>query len=166
MSPEKLVRECADKLGKIFGEVEVEGSTIYYRSHLLVSRGWILGGDNIPPEPALFVETINEGKIIVSLDGEFENSDAHLLTYAIASIVAWEVIGRKGDATIFSDDSRVRIEVGNFKQSWIALEISYACPYKVEVRLYKEGGSKVETVGEFAPTNFETLRKIVALYLL
>lgn len=162
MSPKKIVRECADKLGEIFGGVEVEGSTIYYKSHLLVSKGWILGGDNIPPEPALFVETINEGKIIVSLDGEF----THLLAYAIASIVAWEVIGREGDATIFSDDSRVRIEVGNSKLSWIALEIPYACPCKVEVRLYKEGGSKAETVGEFAPTDFETLRKIVALYLL
>jgi hypothetical protein len=166
MSPEKMARECADKLGEIFGEVEVEGSTIYYKSHLLVSRGWILGGDNIPPEPALFVETINERKIIISLDGEFENSDIQLLTYAIASIVAWEVIGREGDATIFSDGSRVRIKVGNSELSWIALEIPYACPDKVEVRLYKEGGSEVETVGEFAPTDFETLRKIVALYLL
>jgi hypothetical protein len=41
--------------------------------------------------------------------------------------------------------------------------------YMIKMRLYtmdKKGGFKVETVGEFALTELETLRKIVALHLL
>jgi hypothetical protein len=173
MLPEKAARDCAKKLREIFDGIEVEGSNIYYEGHLLVSRGWIFGGENTLPEPVLFVEFINEAKIIVSLDREFlEDADTHLLTYAIVTIVGWETIGKAGDATIYLDSEGVSIEIGDSKHSWLALKFPYICPcmdirsYKVEVCLYREGGLKVETVGEFALTELETLRKIVALYLL
>jgi hypothetical protein len=172
MSPEKLAKECADKLREIFDGVEVEGSTIYYKGQLLISSGWIWGGENIPPEPAFFVETINGGKIIISLDGAFEDADVRLLTHTIASIVAWETIGRAGDATIFSDDTRVRVCLGDFKHSLMTLEFPYICPcmdirsYRIKVCLYRQGGLKVEPIGEFEPADFDTLRKIVGLYLL
>ncbi|MDT7879152.1 MAG: hypothetical protein RQ862_11475 [Candidatus Caldarchaeales archaeon] len=129
MSPEKVARECAKKLKEIFDGIEVEGSNIYYKGQLLVSRGWIFGGENIPPEAAFFVESINDGKIIVSLDGEFlEDADAHLLTHAIVTIVAWETIGKAGNATIYSDSKQVSVEIGDPKHSWVALKFPYICP--------------------------------------
>jgi hypothetical protein len=172
-SPEKLIKECAEKLKEIFDGVEVEGTTVYYKGRELIYRGWISAVEGDPCDPAIFIETFR-GTDIMILDwwGEgFENTGNRLLTYAIASIVAYETVGEASGASVGVDERHVRIEVGDTNCSWLSLEFPYISPsmdirlYKVEVRFYREGGLEVETIGEFAPNDFETLRKIVALYL-
>jgi hypothetical protein len=181
-SPEELIKECAEKLKEIFDGIEIEDTTVYYKGQELICRGWIVGAEGDPCDPAIFIRAIS-GTDLVIWDWRnegFENKDVHLLTYTVASIVAHEVvevIGKAGDAYITLDDRRVRIEIGNPKRSWLSLEFPYICPcmdvrpdvYVIEVRLYtvdKKGVSKVETIGEFALNDLETLRRVVALSLL
>jgi len=174
-SPEELIIECAEKLKEIFDGIGVEGTTVYYKGRELICRGWIVGGEGDPCDPAIFVKVISEVDLVIWdwKDEGFENEGVCLLTYAVASIVAREVIGKASNAYLTCDDRRVRVEIRHTNHNWLSLEFPYICPsmdirpnvYAIEVCLYK-GGFKVETVGKFALTEFETLRKIVALYLL
>jgi hypothetical protein len=178
-SPEKLIKECAEKLKEIFDGIEVEGTTVYHKGRELICRGWIVGAEGDPCDPAIFVKDISGADLVIWdwRDEGFENADVRLLTYAVVSIVAYEVIGRAGGAYITWDDRCVRVEIGDTNRHWLSLEFPYICPcmdvrpnvYAIKVCLYtvnEQGGLKVETVGEFALTELETLRKIVALYLL
>jgi hypothetical protein len=172
MLSEEIVKECAEKLREIFDGIEVEGSTISYKGQWIVSRGWIWGAEGGRCDPAIFVKGCKENIMLLESDREMMEISTRLLTYAIASIVAHETVGESGDLLIYGDNWRVIIEIGSARYSWLSLEFPYISPnenirsYKIEVRLYSEGGLKIETISEFAPTNFETLRKIVALYLL
>jgi hypothetical protein len=180
-SPEELIIECAEKLKEIFDGIEVEDTTVYYKGEGLICRGWIVGAEGDPCDPAIFVKGISESEVDLVIWGwrneGFESADVRLLTYAVASIVAREVIGKAGNACIDYDERCVRVEIRHANRNWLSLEFPYICPcmnvrpdmYMIKMRLYtmdKKGGFKVETVGEFALTELETLRKIVALHLL
>jgi hypothetical protein len=164
---EGLIRECAEKLKEIFDGIEVEGSTVYYKGQWLIKRVWLSGAGSVSCDPAIFIRAYGGDLMLIEIEGEIfgalKEVETQLLTYAVASIVAHEVVG---DAFIYADDRNVIVEVGDARCSWLTLEFPYISPnmdisqYKVGVR---QGGI---IVGEFAPTEFEALRQIVALSLL
>jgi hypothetical protein len=164
---EELIGKCANKLKEIFDGIEVEGSTVYYKGQRIISRGWLCGAGSVSCDPVIFIKAYGGDLMLLEVRGEvfgaLKEVDTQLLTYAIASIVAYEVVG---DAFIYADDHNVIVEIGDARCNWLTLKFPYISPnmdssqYKVRVQ---QGGI---IVGEFAPTDFETLRKIVALSLL
>jgi hypothetical protein len=164
---EELVRKCANKLKEIFDEIEFDGSTVYYKGEWVIKRVWLSGAGSVSCDPAIFIRAYGGDLMLLEIEGEifgaFREVETQLLTYAVASIVAHEIVG---DAFIYADNQNVIVEVGDPRCNWLTLEFPYISPnmdvsqYKVRVR---EGGV---IVGEFAPTEFEALRRVVALCLL
>ncbi len=165
---EELIKKCAEKLKEIFDGIEVEGSTVYYKGQCIIKRVWLSGAGSVSCDPAIFIEAYGGDLMLLEIEGEifgaFKEVETQLLTYAIASIVAHEIVG---DAFIYADNQNVIVEIGDARCNWLTLEFPYISPnmdisqYKVRVR--QRGGI---IVGEFAPTEFETLRRVVALSLL
>jgi hypothetical protein len=164
---EGLIRECAEKLKEIFDGIEFEDSTVYYKGQWIIKRGWLLGAGSVSCDPVIFIRAYGGDLILLEMEGEvfgaLKEVETQLLTYAIALIVAHEIVG---DAFIYADDQNVIVEIGDARCNWLILEFPYISPdmdvsqYKVRVR---QGGF---IVGEFAPTEFEALRRVVALCLL
>jgi hypothetical protein len=164
---EELIKECAEKLKEIFDGIEVEDSTIYYKGQEIIKRVWLSGAGSVSCDPAIFIRAYGGDLMLLEIEGEifgaFKEVDTQLLTYAIASIVAHEIVG---DAFIYADNQNVIVEIGDARCNWLILEFPYMSlnmdisQYKVRVR---QGGF---IVGEFAPTEFEALRRVVALCLL
>jgi hypothetical protein len=164
---EELVRKCANKLKEIFDGIEFDGSTVYYKGEWVIKRVWLSGAGSVSCDPAILIRAYGGDLMLLEIEGEifgtFKEVETQLLTYAVASIVAHEIVG---DAFIYADNQNVIVEVGDPRCNWLTLEFPYISPnmdvsqYKVRVR---EGGV---IVGEFAPTEFEALRRVVALCLL
>jgi hypothetical protein len=164
---EGLIRECANKLKEIFNGIEVVGSTVYYKGQEIIKRVWLSGAGSVSCDPAIFIRAYGGDLMLLEIEGEifgaFKEVETQLLTYAIASIVAHEIVG---DAFIYADNQKVIVEIGDARCNWLTLEFPYISPnmdisqYRVRVR---QGGI---IVGEFAPTEFEALRRVVALCLL
>jgi hypothetical protein len=164
---EELIKKCAEKLKEIFDGIEVEGSTVYYKGQEIIKRVWLSGAGSVSCDPAIFIRAYGGDLMLLEIEGEvfgaFKEVDTQLLTYAIASIVSHEIVG---DAFIYADNQNVIVEIGDDRCNRLILEFPYMSlnmdisQYKVRVR---QGGI---IVGEFAPTEFEALRRVVALCLL
>jgi len=164
---EELIRRCANKLKEIFDGIEVEGSTVYYKGQWIINRGWLSGAGSVSCDPAIFIKAYGGDLMLLEIGeeifGALKEVDTQLLTFAIASIVAHEVVS---DAFIYADDQNVIVEIGDTRHNWLILEFPYISP-NMDVSQYKVRVRQGEIiVGEFAPAELEALRRIVALCLL
>jgi hypothetical protein len=153
-----------------FSEIFVEGDTLYYKGEPLV--WWLF---RVYPVSEDIVEGYGAFVVISQVwkDGEHEipeeveNAEDIIITYSIVSIIYTEAL--KGICGAYFETpekfcfcplpSRLTVEIPIYKS-----EEMDATAYKITITWLGEKG--VEKITETKPTDFETLRKVVALALL
>lgn len=171
MQPREVMQYCAETLRGMGFEVEVSGDILYYKGEPLVywtNRIYQVGEDIVEGYGAFVVisQVWEDGEH--EIPEEVENAEDILITYSIAAIIYTEVFQSISHA-YFEDSekfcfcppspSRLTIEIPIYKSE----EMS---PTAYRVVITWDGEEGVEKITETKPSDFETLRKVIAITLL
>jgi hypothetical protein len=164
MKPQKTMQYCAEVLKEMGFEIELRGSFLYYKDEPLlywVQKAYPIDEDEVEGYGAFVVvsQIWEDGEHEIPM--EVENAEDILVTYCIAAIIYTEVF-QHTPAAYFEDSEKFCFCLPY--PSWLAIEIPFYKPeehgYSISVTWDGEKG-----VEKTKPTDFDTLRKVVALAL-
>jgi hypothetical protein len=170
MQPQKVLQYCAEVLKEMGFEIELSGNFLYYKDEPLVyweQKAYPIDEDEVEGYGAFVSvsEMWEDGEH--EIPEEVENAEDIIITYSIVSIIYTEAL--KGICGAYFETpekfcfcplpSRLTVEIPIYKS-----EEMDATAYKITITWLGEKG--VEKITETKPTDFETLRKVVALALL
>lgn len=167
MQPQEVLRYCAEVLTKMGFEVAVEGDILFYKGEPLVywlNRIYQVDEDMVEGYGAFWVVSQMWEDGGREIPEEVENVEDIIITYSIVAIIYAEVFQRTPVA-YFDDGEKFGICLPY--PSRLTIEIPF---YKSEdgysINATWDGEKGVEKIAETKPTDFEALRKVVALALL
>jgi hypothetical protein len=165
MKPQETMKYCAEVLKGMGFEIELRGDFLYYKDEPLlywVQRVYPIDEDEVEGYGAFVVvsQVWEDGER--EIPEEVENVEDILITYCIAAIIHKEVF--QGISSAYFEDSEKFCFCLPYP-SRLTIEIPYYKPeeYGYYISVTWDGEKGVEKV---KPTDFETLRKVVALELL